>query len=512
MLLCDGFKCDVAQHTFCCNPPLATIPSGKWFCQQCTLKRMSAREREARALEESMADAPAAPTYARRKPLGERTEAQLAAEMPAVMGQSDGTRRLQLAERAPQMEFDHAVRQGTIRGADGERLAGAIYDEATGVAVEASSLHAHPDRRTVSMDGFNLPARVLTDANVDEDLKAPLVTPPARGEAAAWVVHGFDGGEVCKVMYIPADESSAIRDTADAAVKAVADALGSGTYQVDQKTGGGNGCMQSSLEVSRRLRHRRSDGQEGSVVIPYTRLDTFKASVQSAVRGVAPLMGRCAEHIGKVFPETTKGMADAVRFHPIVKDLFMYPSHEDQRRCLDGAGDDASGSLAAHQLAMRLAGCLRRMRGGRFAAWLQLCALHLDTDDAHRPGGCPLIYALLREAGVEHEVTYDAARPMRGSDLVVFERGDGGRCVRVQTACPHHVCVVIFCSDQHLHANVFPDSLEPTLTPGLGLLRLVPYGRKGIDAFADAVSRDPELWARAVPLLDSRLRDRWQTL
>lgn len=72
---------------------------------------------------------------------------------------------------------------------------------------------------------------------------------------------------------------------------------------------------------------------------------------------------------------------------------------------------------------------------------LQLCALHLDFDDAHRLHGCPLIYALHLEEGVELPQGQEA-RPMPHSDLIVFERGDGGRCVRVQTACPHHVCVV----------------------------------------------------------------------
>ena len=142
-----------------------------------------------------------------------------------------------------------------------------------------------------------------------------------------------------------------------------------------------------------------------------------------------------------------------------------FPSHEEQRRGLEGGdGDDASDSLAAHQLALRLGGRLRRMDGGRFnprrgrAAGhymrerlprarhalpirLQLCALHLDFDDAHRLHGCPLIYALHLEEGVELPQGQEA-RPMPHSDLVVFERGDGGRCVRVQTACPHHVCVV----------------------------------------------------------------------
>ena len=57
-----------------------------------------------------------------------------------------------------------------------------------------------------------------------------------------------------------------------------------------------------------------------------------------------------------------------------VSDVFLtprvpsrYPSHEEQRRGLEGGdGDDASDSLAAHQLALRLGGRLRRMAGGRF--------------------------------------------------------------------------------------------------------------------------------------------------
>jgi hypothetical protein len=34
LLLCD--KCDNGFHTYCIN--LSTIPSGKWFCADCTLK------------------------------------------------------------------------------------------------------------------------------------------------------------------------------------------------------------------------------------------------------------------------------------------------------------------------------------------------------------------------------------------------------------------------------------------------------------------------------------------
>ena len=44
--------------------------------------------------------------------------------------------------------------------------------------------------------------------------------------------------------------------------------------------------------------------------------------------------------------------------------------------------------------------------------------------------------------------------------------------------------------------------------PGLALLRLVPYARSGIDAFADAMKRQPELWAKARQHLDERLAQR----
>jgi hypothetical protein len=34
MLLCD--QCDMAQHTFCCEPPLHAVPDGNWFCSKCS--------------------------------------------------------------------------------------------------------------------------------------------------------------------------------------------------------------------------------------------------------------------------------------------------------------------------------------------------------------------------------------------------------------------------------------------------------------------------------------------
>mmetsp|Transcript_24809 Transcript_24809/g.82484 ORF Transcript_24809/g.82484 Transcript_24809/m.82484 type:complete len:369 (-) Transcript_24809:582-1688(-) len=364
----------------------------------------SFREQLAQALEASRAEEPelALEDYGRRVPLDQRPP-KPPRDPPTWSQDADGVRTLRLAQQAPRLDFVRAVQRGTIVDGYGNRVAGTVYDEATDQPIESSALNAHPDPRAVSSDGCKA-ARVLTEENVEEDLEAPFISPPAAGEEAAWKVFAAGGALMCKICFLPAHDG-AVKAAADQAVLGVADALEKGSFQPDQKTGGGyvvagNGCMQSSVNVTRRLRRTRADGTEGaSVVVPYIRLDTFRPGVRDAVQGAAPLMGRVAEHIGKVFPETTREMASAARFHPAVKDLFMYPSHEEQRRGLEGGdGDDASDSLAAHQLALRLGGRLRRMAGGRFNPRLQLCALHLDFDDAHRLHGCPLIYALHLEA------------------------------------------------------------------------------------------------------------------
>ena len=41
MLLCDGEGCNIAQHTYCCDPPLLVAPAGDWFCFTCSLQRQA---------------------------------------------------------------------------------------------------------------------------------------------------------------------------------------------------------------------------------------------------------------------------------------------------------------------------------------------------------------------------------------------------------------------------------------------------------------------------------------
>jgi hypothetical protein len=44
MLLCDGLECDVALHTYCCDPPLAVAPAGDWYCFVCSTKRQATHQ------------------------------------------------------------------------------------------------------------------------------------------------------------------------------------------------------------------------------------------------------------------------------------------------------------------------------------------------------------------------------------------------------------------------------------------------------------------------------------
>jgi hypothetical protein len=42
-LLCDG--CNDEYHMFCLDPPLSTVPKGKWFCPKCKEKKKEHKKR-----------------------------------------------------------------------------------------------------------------------------------------------------------------------------------------------------------------------------------------------------------------------------------------------------------------------------------------------------------------------------------------------------------------------------------------------------------------------------------
>ena len=49
LLLCDGWGCNAAIHTFCLTPPLARVPAGEWYCASCTSSTARAAPDSARA-------------------------------------------------------------------------------------------------------------------------------------------------------------------------------------------------------------------------------------------------------------------------------------------------------------------------------------------------------------------------------------------------------------------------------------------------------------------------------
>lgn len=379
MLMCDGFRCSVAQHTSCCESPVHHIPPGKWFCEGCAFKHLGTmRQKLQQALSVSRQSHNKA---CWRVPLDERPTTAETHGSAECSVDADGVRELRLAVLAPSMDFDYTVQQGTIYNHEGNRIAGALYAEESGYAVEGTELRAHPDPRTLSKTD-KMPARVLTEANVDVDLIAPFIMPPAQGKQSAWRVlnavanSGADAvmaqAYVCKVLYIPLHEAvngegssscaADLRSLSAAAIRAVARAIDAGQYTADEKTGGGyvvagNGCMATAPPPP--VVYATHPGRsKSSHIIPYTRVNTYKALVSEAVACVAPVMGCVAEAIGKVFPETTSGLAAATRHCPVVGDTFMFPAHEAQRLGLPMNNSDA-GSICVHQLAMRLAGALR---------------------------------------------------------------------------------------------------------------------------------------------------------
>ena len=176
LLLCDGHRCDVAQHTFCCHPPLATVPSGKWFCTACTIRRLSSREQLALAMNASLAEMPAPAQSCRRTPLEQRPTTH-ASDPPVKSVGRDGVTTLQLAEQSPWLDFDHYAKQGTIFDHEGTRLAGCVRD-ADGRVLGGTELNGHPDPRTLSRDGSALPARILTEQKCCVRVERATAPPP----------------------------------------------------------------------------------------------------------------------------------------------------------------------------------------------------------------------------------------------------------------------------------------------------------------------------------------------
>ena len=105
-----------------------------------------------------------------------------------------------------------------------------------------------------------------------------------------------------------------------------------------------------------------------------------------------------------------------------------------------------------------------------------LVGLHIDSADAPRKRGAPMLYIPRRAMS-----DLPGPRPLPSSDLLVFEGPEGGVCLRIQVATLHHVAIVSVDPTLHPHANVFPESgrrqsILPRRRPSSGRRRPGPAG------------------------------------
>ena len=83
-----------------------------------------------------------------------------------------------------------------------------------------------------------------------------------------------------------------------------------------------------------------------------------------------------------------------------------------------------------------------------------------------------------------------AGRPFREQDLLLFERSDGGRAIRIRTATPGFVTLVHANFSKMLHGNVLPrNGRRAGEAAGSVLLRLVGYTVKEVPAFVARFKR-----------------------
>ena len=187
---------------------------------------------------------------------------------------------------------------------------------------------------------------------------------------------------------------------------------------------------------------------------------------------VARMMGWAAERISKNFPGLLKDISKKVRRKGMEhEDAFMFPTQYMQlgRGPKRGECRGAETAIPSHAVAVRMDG---------------LVGLHCDDADSKRKKGAPMLYVMGAKKKVDpHKVD---PHPLPNTDLLISATKDGGACVRVQTACPHHMAVICFNAADHLHSNFFENDGTEPLCKEMFLVRIVPYCKEGIDRYMDA--------------------------
>eukprot|EP00979_Chaetoceros_neogracilis_P019100 scaffold11760_cov1641-Chaetoceros_neogracile.AAC.2 len=192
-------------------------------------------------------------------------------------------------------------------------------------------------------------------------------------------------------------------------------------------------------------------------MIPFLRKSYFHPPVRLLANSIGLLMGAVAEAWKAVAPEEYMTNNQMTAYG----EDCMFPSKEMQ---------NCANPLFCNQFIVRFIG-KRTVKNLRHTE--QQIALHTDDSDYSTP--MPLIFISSSTSNENNGGGY-----VPGSDLLVFENKNGGRCARIQTttSADDTVAVVIFNSVEQLHGGVGSNE-----TNGSFSLRVIPYCRGPIIGF-----------------------------
>jgi hypothetical protein len=156
--------------------------------------------------------------------------------------------------------------------------------------------------------------------------------------------------------------------------------------------------------------------------------------------------------------------------------------------------------MNSSQVALRLVGCPHEAsneytkRASRSGS-----GLHVDILDPKSPLGFATIYICFVDKSSKHYcyLADGTFRPLKACDLLVFQRRDGGRAVRIETMKFGYVCIVYHHSSDHLHGSVFPNKGRPeTLFTGVEGMKIVCYQDQFINKIARKCTEDHTVFQR----------------
>ena len=113
-------------------------------------------------------------------------------------------------------------------------------------------------------------------------------------------------------------------------------------------------------------------------------------------------------------------------------------------------------SMNCSQVAMRLVGCPKEGASDNYKERTRRSGsgCHIDRMDPCSPLGFATVYICFVDE--TNEKYSKEKRALKYSDLLVFQRQNGGRGVQIKTMQVGYICVVFHHSSLHLHGSVFP--------------------------------------------------------